>query len=455
MRLSSRPSRIRTEDLARLAEPLTTSAGDHDALLDLVGDASHVLIGEASHGTHEFYAERAALTRRLIDDHGFSAVCIEGDWPDAHRVNEFVLGGGDDDTADAALAGFVRFPTWMWRNTEVRDFVTWLRERNASQPPARRAGFYGLDLYSMFASMQSVLSYLESVDPEAARRARTRYACFDHFGEDSQTYGYAVAAEMAEPCEQEAVRQLVELRARVHDLLGHDGRPARDRFFSAEQNARLVANAEHYYRAMYRGRQSSWNLRDRHMADTMDAVAGHLAATGREPRLVVWAHNSHLGDARHTDMARRGEHNLGQLARERHGDGVRLIGFSTHTGTVTAAQDWDEPGLRRRVRPSLEGSWERLFHDVAAEKDVPRFVVITRGNPLAEEVLQGRRPQRAIGVIYRPETERASHYYDVELVREFDAIIHVDETTALRGLEPGHRWERGVEELPETYPTGL
>ena len=441
--------------LSRAAIPLGNGKGGSDALVDLVGDARIVLIGEASHGTHEFYAERAAITRRLISERGFSAVCIEGDWPDAHRVHEYIQGFSDDASAEEALSGFTRFPTWMWANDVVRDFVDWARAWNVERPVAERAGFYGLDLYSMFTSMHSVLEYLERVDPMAARRARQRYACFDHFDEDSQSYGYAVAARMAEPCEQEAVRQLVDLRVHERHYLQQDGRPARDLFFSAEQNARLVANAEHYYRSMYHGRASSWNLRDRHMADTMDAILDHLESTGRSSKIVVWAHNSHIGDARYTDMKRRKELNLGQLARERHGDATRLIGFSTHTGTVTAAHDWDEPGVQYRVRPSLEGSWERVFHETAAQVGADGYVVRIRGEADVERALSGWRLQRAIGVVYRPETERASHYYDVQLGKEFDAMIHIDTTSAIRAITPGEHWERGVREPAETFPTGL
>ena len=443
------------EIVGRAIEPLTGAASDYDSLLELIGDARFVLIGEASHGTQEFYAERAAITRRLIEERAFSAVCIEGDWPDAHRVDCWVKGTGNDRSPEQALEGFRRFPTWMWRNEIVRDFVAWLRGHNMESAVERRVGFYGLDLYSMFGSIQSVLSYLDRVDPDAARRARSRYSCFEHFGADSQAYGYATGAQMAEPCADDAVRQLVDLRTHARHYLSTDGRPALDEFFSAEQNARLIKNAEHYYRAMYRGRVSSWNLRDEHMADTLDAIENHLRATGRPAKLVVWAHNSHLGDARHTDMKRRGELNLGQLARQRHGDAVRLIGFSTHTGTVTAAHDWDEPGLRKRVRPSLEGSNERVFHQISVAREASRFLVRLRDNREVERALLERRLQRAIGVIYRPETERASHYYDVELARQFDAMIHIDETTALRALEPGRHWERGIEEPPETFPTGI
>jgi erythromycin esterase-like protein len=441
--------------VADAVEPLTGSARDYDSLLELIGDARFVLIGEASHGTQEFYAERAAITKRLILEKDFGGVCIEGDWPDTYRVDCYLKNQSGDRAADEALAGFKRFPTWMWRNEVVRDFVQWLREHNDGQREPRRAGFYGLDLYSMYGSIESVLRYLEGVDPEAAKRARYRYSCFEHFGEDSQAYGYAAASSIVESCEQDAVQALVELRGRAIDYVTRDGRHAIDDFFSAEQNARLVHNAEQYYRSMFRGRHSSWNLRDRHMAETLEAVERHLAATGRSAKIVVWAHNSHLGDARYTDMSRRGELNLGQLARQRYGNEVRLVGMTTHMGTVTAAHDWDEPGTRRRVRPSLADSYERVFHDVAIDRDAPRFLLRLRDESEAARALARPRLQRAIGVIYRPETERLSHYYDVELPRQFDAVIHFDESAALCGLEPGEQWERGIEEPPETFPTGI
>lgn len=441
--------------LSDAIEPLRGSARDYDSLLELIGDARIVLIGEASHGTHEFYAERAAITRRLIVEQDFGGVCIEGDWPDAYRVDCYVQSLGDDPTAAAALEGFKRFPTWMWRNEVVRDFVEWLRDHNAERSEPERAGFYGLDLYSMFGSIEAVLAYLDRVDPAAATRARIRYSCFEHFAEDSQAYGYAAATNIVEACEKEAVRQLVELRARALDYVAVDGSRAIDDFFSAEQNAQLVQDAERYYRSLYRGRASSWNLRDRHMAETLEAVRRHLDATGRSAKLVVWAHNSHIGDARYTDMRRRGELNLGQLARERYGDDSRLIGFCTNTGTVTAAHEWDEPGHRMLVRPAIQGSYERLFADLAELRHEPRFLLRLAQRNEAARALAEPRLQRAIGVIYRPETERASHYYDVELPRQFDAIIHLDETSALRGLEPGEHWERSIQEPPETFPSGV
>jgi erythromycin esterase-like protein len=387
-----------------------------DDLLELIGDARLVLLGEASHGTQEFYEIRAALTRRLIAERGFRGVAVEADWPAAARVNRYVQDAGEDGDARAALGDFRRFPRWMWRNGVIAGLVEWMR--------GRAAGFYGLDLYSLRESMAAVVAYLETVDPAAAERARARYGCFDHL--DDQAYGRAAALGEKEPCEDDAVAQLVELRERAE----HDGAPLRDAHFYAEQNARLAANAERYHRAMFRGRASSWNLRDTHMADTLDALGDHLDGAG----IVVWAHNSHLGDARATSMGTSsGELNLGQLARERHGDDVCIVGFTTHTGTVTAARDWDAPAERRAVRPSLAGSIERLLH----EQGIDRCVVDLRDHagPLAEPLLQCM-----IGVIYRPETERASHYVQARASEQFDLLCHVDETTA---FEPARRCASG------------
>ncbi|MFL5579177.1 MAG: erythromycin esterase family protein [Gemmatimonadaceae bacterium] len=432
------------------ARPLAGSDADWDALLDRVGNARFVLVGEASHGTHEFYRIRADVTRLLIERKGFTAVAVEADWPDAHCVNRYVRGRGRDPGAVEALAGFQRFPQWMWRNDVVVDFVEWLRAHNARLGPAGSpAGFYGIDLYSLHASIQSVLAYLAKVDPEAARRARERYACFDHHGADPQAYGYGAALDLEASCEEEVVRQLVELRRQAFDLAQRDGPAAKDDFFSAEQNARVVANAERYYRSMFARRVSSWNLRDTHMAETLDELERHLGAGGTPPRIVVWAHNSHLGDARATQMGRGGELNVGQLVRDRHGADAVLVGFTTHTGTVTAADDWDEPARRKRVRPSLPGSWERLFH----ETGVPAFYLDLHESETLADAMSETMLERAIGVIYRPETERWSHYSDAELSAQFDAVIHLDETRALHPLERTPRWEH--DEPAETYPTGI
>ncbi len=438
------------------ALPLTGAAADFDPLLDLIGDARLVLIGEASHGTHEFYATRAAITRRLIEEKAFTAVAVEADWPDAYRVNCYVRGVSDDRSAEAALGGFKRFPQWMWRNTDVVDFVDWLRRHNDARPPEARVGFYGLDLYSLHASIEAVIGYLERVDPEAARRARQRYSCFDHFGEDPQLYGYAASFDLDHSCQRAVVEQLVELRRRAADYARRDGRIAEDEYFYAEQNARLVKNAEEYYRTMFRSRVSSWNLRDCHMAETLDALVAHLSRGGRTARVVIWEHNSHLGDARATEMGRLGEINVGQLARERYGDDAVLIGFTTYTGTVTAASDWGAEAERKRVRPALPGSYEALFHAVGVPNFLLRLDEPTSADPTSEAravaraALAGPLLERAIGVIYRPESERLSHYFNARLPEQFDAVIHYDETHALQPLERTPLWERG--ELPETFP---
>jgi erythromycin esterase-like protein len=340
------------EAVAGAARPVVGAAGDYDALIDLVGTRRFVLIGEASHGTHEFYRERARITRRLIDECGFTVVAVEGDWPDAYRVNRYVMGLSQDPDADTALSDFRRFPAWMWRNRDVLQFVGWLRARNdAHTHPETKARFYGLDLYSLRASIEAVIGYLDRVDPPEAVRARERYGCFDHVGAEGQAYGYALAYEAAIPCENEVVAQLVELRSRAEMYLRRDGWVAEDELFFAEQNARVVRDAEEYYQQMYRADVSSWNLRDRHMAGTLDALVEHLDRRLGRTKVVVWEHNSHVGDARATAMGARGELNVGQLARQRYGGECLLVGFTTYNGRVTAASDWGRrPNANMSVR---------------------------------------------------------------------------------------------------------
>ncbi|HEV8159797.1 MAG TPA: erythromycin esterase family protein, partial [Pyrinomonadaceae bacterium] len=353
---------------------LNDAADVADEILSLVGDARFVLVGEASHGTHEFYRCRAEITKRLIAEKEFSAVAVEADFPDAYRVNRFVRGFGVDETAERALSNFRRFPLWMWRNRDVLEFVAWLREHNANKTQPHQAGFYGIDLYSLHASIEAVLSYLDKVDPDTARQARSRYSCFEHFGEDAQSYGYAASHDKRFSCEDEVIKQLLDLQRRAAEYANRDGFIARDEYFFAEQNAQLVKNAEEYYRQMFRGRVSSWNLRDRHMAESLDALTTHLGNETQPARIVVWAHNSHLGDARATEMGERGEWNVGQLVRERYKNDACLIGFTTHTGTVAAATNWDEPAQLKRVRPAHKDSYERIFH----ETDLPQFFLNLR-----------------------------------------------------------------------------
>ena len=441
--LTKRPSEILANEIQAEAIPVVGDLTDYDALLRRIGHAPFVLIGEASHGTHEFYHERARITQRLIEEYDFTAVAVEADWPDALRVNRYVQGSGEDPDANAALGGFQRFPVWMWRNHDVVAFVNWLLGYNdALQPGQPKAGFYGLDLYSLYTSIEAVLQYLERIDPDAARRARYRYSCFEQFGEDTQAYGYAATFGLTKSCEDEAVRQLLEMQRAAAAYAHKDGQPAADEYFYAEQNARVIKDAEEYYRMMFQGRVSSWNLRDRHMADTLEALKRHIESQGRQAKIVVWAHNSHVGDAAATEMGRAGEFNVGQLARERYGDQSYRIGFTTYSGTVTAASDWGGPHYRKRVVPAMKHSYEKLFHEVG----MASFLLL-----LDEKELQSRL-ERAIGVIYRPESERMSHYFTADIARQFNAVIHIDETSSVVPLDPTEHWDR---EVPETYPFGL
>jgi erythromycin esterase-like protein len=423
---------------------------DYDPLLEFIGDRRFVLIGEASHGTHEFYRERAQITKRLIEEKGFTALAVEADFPDAYRINRYVCGESDDLDAIDSLGGFKRFPAWMWRNADVLDFIGWLRTHNDDLNAGKeKIGFYGLDLYSLHTSIEAVLGYLEKIDPEGAARARERYSCFDHYGEDTQAYGYAAGLGISDTCEKEVVSQLVELNRRAAELARRDGRVARDDFFFAEQNARLVKNAERYYRTMYRSDVSSWNLRDLHMMETLVALENHLSRQGKNAKIVVWEHNSHLGDATATEMSARGEWNVGQLARHRYGDDAVLVGFTTYHGTVTASTDWGGAAERKRVRPGMRGSVEELFHDAGRD----RFMLLFGEERDATRAFRKQMLERAIGVIYRPETERQSHYFHTRLSDQFDAVIHIDETRAVEPLERSAEWEAG--EVMETFPFGV
>jgi erythromycin esterase-like protein len=442
---------ILAQAIAERATPMTGADTDFDLLCDRIGDARFVFLGEATHGSHEFYRIRAELTKRLIREHGFAAVAAEADWPDAYRVNRYVRRSGRDQDPNGALSDFERFPQWMWRNAEVVSFVGWLRRHNEQiAEPAHRVGFYGLDLYSLHSSMSAVLTYLDERDPEAARRARERYACFDGLGHEPQDYGQAVSLGLTADCEQEVLAQLVDLLRHRDELLRRDGVVALEAQFEAEQNARVVAHAEEYYRSMYLHGVSTWNLRDAHMMETLDALEAQLQRLGRSAKVVVWAHNSHVGDsAAMVNRADRDEVTIGHLCRERHPRDTVLVGFTTHAGTVTAASRWGGPAERRMVRPALPGSYEALFHDVG----IPGFVVLLDNLGEVTAALHEPRLERAIGVVYMPQTERRSHYFDVRLADQLDAVIHIDQTHALEPLERTSRWDRG--ELPETYPTGL
>jgi erythromycin esterase-like protein len=427
------------------AVPITGAPNDYDALLERIGTGRCVLIGEASHGTHEFYVERARITRRLIEEAGFNAVAVEADWPAAYRVNCFVRGAGKDRTAADALGDFLRFPRWMWRNQVVEAFAMWLRAYN--ERAVNPVGFYGLDLYSLHESVDLVLRYLEKVDPEAAMRARERYSCFDHgHGDDGQGYGAAVVSGREESCERGVLEQLLELREKRAEYASKDAWLPEDAHFFAERNAGLVANAELYYRTMFRGGPDSWNVRDSHMAETLDALFDHLGRPRLPSKVVVWAHNSHVGDARHTEMGWHGQLTVGQLARERYASDAYLVGLTTYEGTVTAASDWGAPGLVKRVVPGREDAYEGELHGAGLKRDLLLFETGLE--------VDRRRLERAIGVIYRPEAERQSHYFQAEMARQFDAVVHLDRTQALWPLDRDPGWiPEG--EAPDTYPFGV
>lgn len=424
--------------ITNASEPFSIQDNTYDSLLNKIGDARFVLIGEASHGTQEFYQTRINITRALIEKKNFMAVAIEGDWPDAYRIHRYISGAGHQSDWKHALADFKRFPTWMWRNTTMPPFLHWLRDYNDNLPPASKVGFYGLDLYSMHASMRAVIEYLRSIDPEAATRARQRYSCFEHLKIDPQTYGYLTTLGVKADCIKEAVGQLLDMQQHTFDYVRRDGTVAEDEFFYATQNARLVRNAEKYYRTMFEGHVQSWNVRDQHMMETLNVLADHLESRfGKPAKIIVWAHNSHLGDARATEMGTRGEINLGQLVREQYESKTYSIGFSTYTGTVTAANDWDCPAERKAVNPGTHGSYEEIFHHIK----YGNFLLDLRNNKELEHYLQLPRLQRAIGVIYRPDTELESHYFFTRLPYQFDSVIHIDRTSALVPLDINPEWK--------------
>jgi protein-L-isoaspartate(D-aspartate) O-methyltransferase len=443
-----RPAKASSDSAVRqlireTAEPIRDIASaDVGALLERVGSARVVLLGEATHGTSEFYRMRARITQALIQSKGFDFVAVEADWPDAARVDDYVLGHRRRSTLE--FAPFSRFPAWMWRNQEVHEFADWLRARNrAERDPGRRAGFHGLDLYSMFTSIAAVLAYLDEVDPNAARAARSRYAMLTPWQQDPAAYGQAVLAGRYRSSEEAVVATLRDMLERRLEYAFKDG----ERFFDAAQNARLVANAERYYRAMYYGSAASWNLRDRHMFDTLELL---LAYYGPNSRGIVWEHNSHVGNALATEMNVRGELNVGQLCREKFAGSAYIVGFGTDHGTVAAASNWDEPMERMRVRPARSDSYERLFHDA----EIPAFLMHLRDPRRAavRDELIPPRLERAIGVVYRPDTERASHYLFASLPHQFDEYVWFDET---RAVEPLPTDGRPIADLPETYPFGL
>jgi erythromycin esterase-like protein len=447
MALSRFRERTKDADAAKLAEALRSygeplpspdDAAAFGGFFDRFADAKVVLLGEATHGTSEFYRARAAITRRLIERHGFTVVAVEADWPDAARIDRFVRHRPLQQAEDEA---FARFPTWMWRNTEVYDFVDWLRGYNERLPENRRVEFRGLDIYSLRSSIAAVLAYLDEIDPEEAKDARERYGCLTPWHADPARYGRAVLYGDKKPCEEKLLEQLRGLLEKQLEYVSRDG----EDFFDAVQNARVVRAAEHYYRIMYQGSTESWNLRDRHMFDTLQAL---LDRRGDDAKAVVWAHNSHIGNAAATAMGWQGEFNIGELCRTAFRDAAALIGFGTDRGTVAAASDWDEPMQIKTVLPARPDSYERVFRDTGIGASLTDWRQPDRRE--LRELLSVPRLERAIGVIYRPESELYSYYFEAVLADQFDAYVWFEETQAVTPLQAGR-----PEGAPDTYPFGL
>jgi protein-L-isoaspartate(D-aspartate) O-methyltransferase len=432
------PQESLAQKIATACEPFESlETANLDRLLARIGDARVVLLGEATHGTSEFYRMRDRISRELILKKSFRFVAIEGDWPDAARVDHYVR---HLEYPPSEWTAFARFPTWMWRNNEVRAFVDWLRAHNASLKPASRVAFHGLDLYSLYDSIRAVLKYLDEIDPATARVARERYGCLTPWQSDPATYGHAALTGTYPTCESEVAVVLTDLLHKRRAYAEHDG----ERFMDAVQNARLVANAEHYYRIMYYGSRASWNLRDSHMFETLKTL---LAFYGPKSKAIIWAHNSHVGDASATEMSSRGEYNIGHLCRKEFGDRAYAIGFGTNSGTVAAASDWDGPMEIKKVLPAIRESYENVCHEAA----VPSFLLnLRRADRNGLEGLRKPRLERAIGVIYRPESELASHYFQAVLPDQFDEYIWFDETKAVTSFET-----KTLEAMPDTYPFGL
>lgn len=424
-----------SQEIRQYSSPLLTAA-DLDPLMERIGNARFVLLGEASHGTSEYYQWRARLSRRLIEEKGFNFVAVEGDWPDCYQVNRYVKGYREaSPSARKVLHTFKRWPTWMWANWEMVAFVEWLRQRNDKR--SAKAGFYGLDVYSLWESMESILNYLQKHDPDAVQTALEAYRCFEPYGEDVQSYAWSTRL-VPETCEDEVIDLLLEMQRRANR---YNGDP--EASFNSEQNALVITNAERYYRAMVRSDSGSWNIRDQHMMETLNRLVDFH---GPKSKGIVWAHNTHVGDARYTDMAGVGMLNIGQLAREQHGeDSVVLVGFGSHRGSVIAGKSWGAPMERMQLLEARVGSWEDVLH--LASQD--QLILFDQEN-IPEEMCK-QRGHRAIGVVYQPEFESYGNYVPTILPKRYDAFLYIEETEALHPLYI----EPEVVNPPDTYPWGI
>ena len=430
-----------------------TEKYDFEKLIEVLKNHKIIMLGESTHGTHEFYKARIELTKELIKNHKITAITLEGDWPSVYKINKYVQGSSPKDTAFSSLSSIDQFPLWMWRNKDFLEFVIWLYEHNTQLEQKNRIGIFGLDLYSLHKSALEVIKYLEKVDPKESELAKQRYNCFDKFGFDMQNYGYLTTQNLAPDCQKEIVEQLVSLQEKSHEYLKDDGFVKQEELFCAEQNSIVVKNAETYYKSLFFGGSNiSWNIRDSHMMNTLKFLYDHQKNQAKDPKIIVWAHNSHIGDCRATQFADDGQINIGQLAREYFGNKVFLLGFMTYQGTVSAASEWGAQVERKIVRPGISESYEKLFHELARPEQSRRadtdLLIFSDKLSELDPMLQ-----RAIGVIYKPETERFSHYFLTDLKKQFNALIYYDYTIAVEPLEKTAEWEKG--EMPATYPFGI
>lgn len=422
------------DTIRSVAVPFNDISSDLTQIIQELSTKEFILLGGASHGTQEFCQARIEITKQLILHHKLSAIAIEGDWPSAYRVNCYVRWQSDDNNANEALSDFKRFPLWMWRNTLILDFVVWLRNHNKGLPVERQVGFYGLDMYSMYESIGAVIDYLDQVDPEAGKQARIHYECLDHMGGENQ-YGYGVALGYKRSCESDVIAQLVALREKAISYVADGDMASEDDQFQAEQNARLISDAEAYYRQLFDPRINTWTLRDVHMKSTLDDLHEHLSKRLKNPaKIAVWAHNTHVGDARATELVRRSQQNLGQLVRESYTHCCALLGLMTYSGIMTAATRWNAPAQRMLLRPAIDGAVEELLHATELKQF---YLALNHG---IADALDCSYLTRAIGVTYQPEIEEAKHYLSCRLTEQYDGLLFIDETRALEPLDPTSEW---------------
>lgn len=425
---------------------------NYDELSEQFKTANIVLLGEATHGTDEFYRIRAQITKELITNYGFNAIAIEGDWPDVYQLNRYIQGFYPRNTSIHALSHFKRFPLWMWRNKPILELIRWLRSYNDwLNSSDNKIGLYGLDLYSLHTSIEEIVKFLDKYDPKAAAKARERYKCLDTAIHDPEIYGYLSNLDLTASCAKAVTEQLIDLNQQTISFIQEHKEVEEDEYFHVIQNAHLVKNAEAYYRNMFREEVSTWNLRDKHMFDTLQNIQNHLTKKhDKQAKIIVWAHNSHIGNAKATEMGKKGEFNIGQLAKESYGNGSVSVGFTTYSGTVTAATKWGDKGKMQYINPALPGSYENLFHSTKLNNFI---LPLNQSEKIYSALCELYLLERAIGVIYRPETERISHYFNAILPQQFDIVCHVDTTTAIESLLDQDIVEE--EELPDTFPTGL